>query len=303
MKHCTKSNIDELPIRESMHRTHYKESYDMKIYDQGTQNYKIVGRYIDRCLKKSIGKNYDKVKQHILEAMKEHNNARHENNLVESLLSWRVGDGERYVLDSQGRLQENKEWKERTQRWINRRKEKRTTFLIPSERTYKLLNTLTERQIDLLRDVLIEGRVMNIKQFNHLVNGGAISESQYHKLLYDTPLPIKRYDKWKTPIFDYTKQKYVESCFIIEKDCEQIKLEDKSPEYYKWNKERNDASKKQKRQRRKINEAKNETLLHDLEQNKKNKERAKDIVDRDKLGFDESSFKGEFYHGQKRKLK
>lgn len=303
MKHCTKSNIDELPIRESMHRTHYKESYDMKIYDQGTQNYKIVGRYIDRCLKKSIGKNYDKVKRHILEAMKEHNTARHENNLVESLLSWRVGDGERYTLDSQGRLQENKVSKERRQYRIDRRRDRRTTVYIPTERTYKLVDTLTERQIDLLRDILIEGRVMNTKQFNHIINGGIISESQYHTLLYNTPLPIKRYDKWKTPIFDYTKQKYIESCFVIDKDTETIKLEDKSPEYYKWKKEEQEAIKKGYRARKKALDEKYETLLHDLEMNKKIKERAKDIVDRDRLGFDENSFKGETYHGQKRKKK
>ena len=58
--------IDNSPQRISMRKTHFRESYDMKIYDQGTQNYKIVGRYIDRYLKKSIGRNYNKVKKHIL---------------------------------------------------------------------------------------------------------------------------------------------------------------------------------------------------------------------------------------------
>lgn len=44
-------------------------------------------------------------------------------------------------------------------------------------------------------------------------------------------------------------------------------------------------------------------LLHDIENKKKAKERAQDIIDRDRLGFDENSFKGEFYHGEKRKKK
>lgn len=34
---------------------------------------------------------------------------------------------------------------------------------------------------------------------------------------------------------------------------------------------------------------------------RKAEEHKNDIVDRDRLGFDENSFKGEFYHGQKRK--
>lgn len=299
----TENSTDKLPVRESMHRSHYKESYDMKIYYQGAQNYKIVGRYVDRCLKKSIGKNYDKVKKHILERLKDNNTARYEHNLVEHMLSWKIGEGNKYVIDSQNRIQENKIWKEKTQRWINKNREKRTSVLVSSERTYKLLSTLTERQIDLLRDILIEGRVMNTKQFNHLVNGGTISESQYQNLLYNTPLPIKRYDKWRTPIFDYTKQKYVESCFETDKEYEYIRVKDKSPEYYQWKKEEKDAIKKNRRILNRKRIEIDENILHELEMKKKIMEREKDIVDRDRLGFDENSFKGEFYHGQKRKLK
>lgn len=297
-------NLEKLPIQESMRRSHHKEGYTMKMYDQGRQNYKIVGRYIDRYLKKSIGKNYDKIKKHILERLKDNNTARYDNNLVDSLLSWKVGDDCKYVIDSQGRLQENKVIKERTQRWIDKDREKRTTFVVvDSERTYKLLESLTERQIDLLRDVLIESRNMNTKLFNHLVSGGIISENQYREIVYRTPIGIKNYDRWKQPRFDYTKQEFVESCFVIDKDKEAFKFEDKSPAYYQWNKERKDRKNKEQRFRDKINEERNETLLHDLEQKKKDKERAKDIVDRDRFGFDENSFKGEFYHGQKRKKK
>ena len=40
-----------------------------------------------------------------------------------------------------------------------------------------------------------------------------------------------------------------------------------------------------------------------LEHSRKKKEEDKNIIDRDRLGFDEDSFRGEFYHGQKRKKK
>jgi len=57
-----------------------------------------------------------------------------------------------------------------------------------------------------------------------------------------------------------------------------------------------------KRKKKELNE-KLSTLLHDLEARAKAKEGAQDIIDRDRFGFDEESFKGEFYHGEKRKKK
>ena len=60
---------------------------------------------------------------------------------------------------------------------------------------------------------------------------------------------------------------------------------------------------KELREHLKKREIINETLLHDIESDRKYKERLKDIVDRDRMGFDENSFKGDFYHGQKRKKK
>lgn len=297
-------SMDNLPLRESMHRAHYKDSWDMKIYDQGLQNYKIVGRYVDRYLSKSIGKNYDKIKKHILERFKDNNTSRNNNNLVETILGWRVGENEKYIIDSQGRIQENKTTKERIQNRINHDRDKRTTFvIIDSERTYKLLDSLTERQIDLLRDVLIENHIMDTKLFNHLINGGIISENKYQDITNGVHPTIKSLDKWKYPNYDYTAQEFVKSCFTIDKDKQTFKLEDKSPEYYQWNKEKQDRKRKEERERDKKREEYNDNILFYLEYKKKEKELAKDIVDRDRLGFDENSFKGEFYHGQKRKNK
>ena len=74
-------------------------------------------------------------------------------------------------------------------------------------------------------------------------------------------------------------------------------------EYNRYIAELGDAKRKHKRERIKERLQQQETLLHDLEQMKKNKELQLNIIDRDRLGFDENSFKGEFYHGQKRKKK
>ena len=178
--------IDNSPQRISMRHTHYREKYDMKIYDHGTQNYKIVGRYIDRYLKKSIGRNYNKVKEHILEKMKDYNVARHEPNLVETMLNSRVefkeGDTrlKEYVIDSQGRLQINKKEAERTQYWINKKREKRET--VGYDRTnvsYHLKKDLTDNQILLLRTVLVDNGVNLGYWFHHLCCGGEINEQKY----------------------------------------------------------------------------------------------------------------------------
>ena len=74
--------FDKLPIKESMRGTWRRYGYDVDHYDNGIQNYKIVGRYIENYLKKSVGKNFDKVKKHILEHMKYYNLSNASKNIV-----------------------------------------------------------------------------------------------------------------------------------------------------------------------------------------------------------------------------
>lgn len=71
--------------------------------------------------------------------------------------------------------------------------------------------------------------------------------------------------------------------------------------YNRYIAELGDAKRKHKRERIKERLQQQETLLHDLEQIKKDKELQLNIITRDRLGFDENSFKYSFYHGQKRK--
>lgn len=55
------------------------------------------------------------------------------------------------------------------------------------------------------------------------------------------------------------------------------------------------------RKSKKEQELARENLLYDIEDKRKSELHKTDIIDRDRLGFDENSFIGEFYHGQKRK--
>lgn len=301
--------FDNLPQRLSMRHTHYKEGYTMKMYDQGVQNYKIVGRYIDRYLKKSVGKNYSKIKKHILEKMKDFNVARHESNLVESLLSTRVEfkDGDtrlrEYVIDSQGRLQINKKEEERTQYWINKKKEQKET--VGYDRTnvsYYLKKDLTDKQILLLRTVLVDNGVNLGDWFHHLCCGGEINEQKYTSIIYSIKNERKKVCSHGYTWYNETSfaRDFVESCFLMNGEIRYYH-DYGSPEYKQWKKETRKQKDKELREHLKKREIINETLLHDIESDRKYKERVKDIVDRDRLGFDENSFIGEFYHGQKRK--
>jgi hypothetical protein len=294
--------FEKLPLRESMRRTHHKESYDMKIYDQGRQNYKIVSRYIDRCLKKSIGKNFDKVKKHMIERMCYNSLARYEHNLVEDLIRGYIGEGDKYMIDSQGRIQINEEYAKRRKGWRDRRMSKKLTLIDSNkDKVYGLRDDMTDSEIDILKTKLIINGSYNKSLFNHIVNGGTLSYVKYSDFIHSIK-PDKVYkDKWGYWNHDYSLRDYVEDCFIVAEDNIIYVFKDGTAEYRQFKKEQQDQKRKTKRKREKeLNEYYN-NLLQDLENTKKEKECKKDIVDRDRLGFDDESFKGEPYHGQKRK--
>lgn len=72
-------------------------------------------------------------------------------------------------------------------------------------------------------------------------------------------------------------------------------------EFYRYYAELEDSRKKTERERKKRIKEQQENLLHDITEIRKRKELEKNLIDRDRHGFDDESFKGDFYHGQKRK--
>lgn len=121
--------FDNMPNKESMRGSHHKMGWTMKMYDQGFRNYKIVSRYIDRCLRKSIGKNFDKVKKHIYEKMSHNIIARHEDNIVDHIICRYIGENEKFILDSQNRIQLNKVYLEKCKKWRNDRMSGKLTII------------------------------------------------------------------------------------------------------------------------------------------------------------------------------
>ena len=292
--------FDKLPIKESMRGTWRRYGYDVDHYDNGIQNYKIVGRYIENYLKKSVGKNFDKVKKHILEHMKDYNVSHASKNIVEDILSWRISKDRwsDFTIDSQNRVQINKTRTANRKEWAERRREKRTTVILNNSRTYKLNPDLTEKQKTHLEICLLENNIPLGDWFVNLLCGGTITDIEYHNRL---GIPQQGERWW---YYNYNNRKHVdfiEFCFVVDKDVEKYIYDENTKEGKRWKAEKQDAQSKKERELEKEHKLKFETLLHDIEAEKKCKERAKDIVNRDRHGFDEDSFKGEFYHGQKRK--
>ena len=292
--------LEKLPIKESMRGTWKRYGYDADHYDNGVQNYKIVGRYVENCLRNSVGKNFDKVKKHILEHMKDYNLAYASKNVVENVLSWKIDsdDWAEYIIDSQNRIQINKNRINRCKYWSDKRREDRTTVILNNSRTYKLKPELTEKQKMHLEICLLENNIPLGEWFVNLLCGGTITDLEYHDRL---GIP-QQGDKWWN--YRYKNLKYrdfIEFCFVIDKDIEKYVYDERTKEGKRWKAEKKHAQSKKEREIEKENKLKYETLLHDIEAEKKYKERAKDIVDRDRHGFDENSFIGEPYHGQKRK--
>lgn len=294
--------FDNMSNKESMRGSHHKEGWCMKMYDQGICNYKIVSRYIKRCLQKSIGKNFDKVKKHIYEKMSHNIIARHEDNIVDSIICRYIGENEKFYLDSQNRIQLNKEYLKKCKKWRDDKISGKLTIVDTSiETTYRLREDVTDSEIDKLRYMLIKNGSYDKDFFNHISNGGIISRKKYQEFIYsiryDDAVKVRYgYD------YIYDTRKYAESLFTIYSDnVFHIFDNVKSSDYIRYKKEISDSRRKINREKKKEREEYNDDLLFRIEYKRKQREEEKNNIDRDRLGFDEDSFKGEPYHGQKRK--
>ena len=300
------NNIDKISNKESMRRSHRNEGWDMKVYDQGRTNIKIVSRYIDRCFGRSIGKNFDKVKKHIYEKMRHHITSRYDSNLVENLLPVWIGEGCKYILDSQNRIQLNKEYNERRKLYRDYKLSDKLTIVDPDiENTYRIREDITDSEIEKMRGMLIKNGSYVGDKFNHIVNGGILPASKYREFIDSIKEDGKIKSRWVYGGYDYIydTRKYIESCFVMNEENIVHVFDANSSEYRQYKKERQDKKHKERREYKKQKDEYNESLLYCIEYNRKRKEEEKNNIDRDRLGFDENSFIGEGYHGQQRKKK
>lgn len=300
------NKIYDMPNKESMRRSHYGESWDMKIYDQGNSNYKIISNYIDRCLSISIGKNIDSIKKHMYAKMSRHNKARYDKNLIESLITNYIGEDSycKYILDSQNRVQLNKAYIDKQKKYREDRLKSKTTIIDSNkEKKYRIREDITDNEIEILKDKLIKNGSYSKDIFNHIVLGGILSGSKYKEFIEGINRDGLKKNRWGYNVEVYDTREYAKSCFSLCEDNIAYVFDEKSSEFRRYKKERLDGIRKKERERDKLKKEYHESLLYSIEYSRKKKDEAKDIIDRNRLGFDECSFKGEEYNGQKRKKK
>lgn len=147
--------------------------------------------------------------------------------------------------------------------------------------------------------------------YNIIMEGNEIPKAEFDKYLRNAQYCFKDdisllaskhlnlFPRWghsgSISIFDQLFEEYAYRRFDV--------LKEGTPEYDKYMAEEKDKKNKLAREFRKEREEKLSNLLWSIEDKRKAAEIAKNIIDRDRLGFDDESFKGEFYHGQKRKKK
>ena len=257
------NNIDKISNKESMRRSHRGNGWDMKMYDQGRTNIKIVSRYIDRCFGRSIGKNFDKVKKHIYEKMRHHITSRYDSNLIENLLPVWIGEGCKYILDNQNRIQVNKEYNERKKMWRDYKLSEKLTIVDPNiENTYRIREDITDSEIEKMRGMLIKNGSYVRDKFNHIVNGGILPASKYKEFIESIKADGKIKNRWAYGGHDYIydTRKYIESCFVMNEENVVHVFDANSSEYKQYKKERQDKKHKEQREYKKQKDEYNESL-------------------------------------------
>ena len=171
------------------------------------------------------------------------------------------------------------------------------------EECFKLQIYLIDRLPYPVYRKIMDSEYITVEQYRSLFNRYHLRDCDLHwfikKLIDDEPR-LKRY-KWS-----YNNMRFSEhtSSIFREKDITEYKRYYKGEkEFHKFYAERDDSVRKINREQKRERQIWEENLLHAVEEYRKQKERERNIITRDRLGFDDQSFKGEFYHGQKRKKK
>lgn len=300
------NKLKEISNRESMRRSHYGKSWDMDIYEQGRYNRKKVSNYIDRYLSVSIGKNFDKVKRHMYEKMHHYNKDRYDKDLIDSLIPNYIGEDRycKYTLDSQNRVQLNKLYIDNQKKYREDRLKLKTTIIDNNkEKKYRIREDITDSEIEILKDKLIKNGSYSKDVFNHIVHGGILSGSKYKEFIEGINRDGLVKNRWGYNVEVYDTREYAKSCFSLCEDNIVYVFDGKSSEFRRYKKERLDKSHKDYREKKKLEKEYCENLLYSIEYSRKKKADDINIIDRDRLGFDDNSFKGEGYHGQQRKNK
>lgn len=289
-------DVTKLPMHKHIDKNG-KVIHGYKYYDHGIQIYKDIDIFLDG----HVGQEFDFVFSKF--CLKFPKTVGRINTRAEFLskFSSRYGAWE-YFIDENGKIQAAK-------RYIKPRNEVKVYYDDePSKKVVKPNVHLIE-QSSAIKSYIY--KTLGKEVYNVIMEGKEIPKVEFDKYLRNAPYcfknelsllaskHLKLFPRWSRSgsitIFDQIFKEYEYRRFDV--------LKEGTPEYDKYMAEEKDRKNKLAREFRKEKEEKLSNLLWSIEDKRKAAEIAKNIIDRDRLGFDDESFKGEFYHGQKRKKK
>lgn len=243
---------------------------------------------VDRFLKSCIGKNFDKSFHKFCQKYPKYVGKTNTRNLFrEYFFDKYRGD---YYVDSNNCIQFNKSNTNKQKISIDIPQYIMDEF-IKVDLEYIKSNTILMQYLEW---------VFGKKNWNHVLNcGGRIDVGFYNNMIdtareysYEIRSRVKKVSNKKLEeIFQKTQIGIWDTIIKGTNDWKQYRAEE------------TDARKKRLREYEKEKDLKYSTLLKEIEDRKKEKEKSLNIVTRDRMGFNDESFIGEPYHGRKGKTK
>ena len=277
------SDYETAPRHESMHRSSGYNSWDYDHYDRKSYH------YISRILENSVGKDFDKVFSDICNKFRKKKNYNFRREFLRQIdpyyraprRRWRYNG---YYIDENRII--------RSYDAPEKKRKKVRVKVVDRPTKYFTANTRVFKEYSGVKAMVLQylGHTLSYKLFH---------EKLPMKYYYLVVCHIEKALDYLYPKKSYRKAPS-EFLLIID-ESEYVTYYEGERKFYKYLAETKDASNKVVREKKKKKEIYLSSLLNFIEAERKSRERLENGVTRDRLGFAEDSFTGEFYHGQKRK--
>lgn len=276
-------DYETAPRHESIRKSSGYNSWDYDHYDRESYH------YVSRVLDSSVGKDFDKVFSDICNKFRKKKNYDFRREFLRRIdpyymaprRRWRYN---RYYLDENRII--------RSYDAPEKKRKKVKVKVVDRPAKYFTANTRVFKEYSGVKAMVLQylGHILSYKLFH---------EKLPMKYYYLVVCHIEKALDYLYPKKSYRKAPS-EFLLIID-ESEYVTYYEGERKFYKYLAETKDASNKVVREKKKKKEIYLSSLLNFIEAERKSRERLENGVTRDRLGFAEDSFTGEFYHGQKRK--
>lgn len=276
-------DYETAPRHESMRRSSDYDSWDYAHYDRKSYH------YISRILDTSVGKDFDKVFSDICNKFRKKKNYNFRYEFLSHIDPYYMapwGYNEYYI--DENRIIRSYDAPEKKRKKVR-------VKVVDRPAKYFTANIRVFKEYSGIKAMVLKylGHTLSYKLFHKKL------PMKYYSLVVSYIEKALDYLYPKRSIYYYRKAPS-EFLLIID-ESEYITYYKGERKFYKYLAETKDASNKVFREKKKEKEIYLSSLLNSIEAERKSRERLENGVTRDRLGFAEDSFTGEFYHGQKRK--